>query len=383
MKPRFFPFVWRMISRRPLHALLTIGGVATAMFLFALIRSLQAGVAEATENAASDTSLVVYRENRFCPFTSNLPEDYEARIRSVPGVAEVTPMKIVVSNCRTSLDVVTYRGVRPARFANEHEQDLRVVAGSWQDWMRRTDAALVGDTLAARRGLSVGQRFEANGIAVTVAAVFKSDAPQHRNVAYVDLEFLQRAPGAKGDGVVTQFNVRVDDPQRAEDVAAAIDAEFENAQEPTHTSPEQAFVARAAADAVALIGFTQWVAYGCIAAVIALVANAIVLSVHDRVRDIAVLQTLGYRSGLVARLIVSEGVLMGVLGGVVGGGGAALLLGATSFAISNEGVSIPAEARPREIVLVIALAAVLGAVAGVVPAWRAGRRPITESFRAV
>ena len=34
-----------------------------------------------------------------------------ARIRKIPGVREVTPIKIVVNNCGASLDVVTFRGI--------------------------------------------------------------------------------------------------------------------------------------------------------------------------------------------------------------------------------------------------------------------------------
>src|SRR5205814_6645678 len=116
-------------------------------------------------------------------------------------------------------------------------------------------------------------------------------------------------------GVVTQFNVRVDDPKNLDSVARAIDAEFEHDSEPTQTSAEKAFVARAAADVVSLVGFTQYLGWGCLAAVLALVGNAIVLSVQDRIKEHAVLQTLGYNSALIARLIVGEGLLLGLIGG--------------------------------------------------------------------
>ncbi len=383
MRWRFLSLVGKTIRRQRIRTLLTVGGIASAMLLLTLVDSLQRGVEEATGKSAEDTTLVVYRENRFCPFTSQLPEDYEARIRKVPGVRSVTPMKILVSNCRASLDVVTFRGVRPARFAATEGERLSFVDGSFEAWLRRSDAAIVGRTLAERRGFKVGQRFDANGVTVTVAGIFDSDEPQDVNVAYVDLEFIQRAPGSSGDGIVTQFNVNIDDPTEAETVSAAIDAEFEHAQEPTHTSPEKAFVARAASEAVELLGFTKWIALSCVLAVLALVANSIVLSVHDRVRDIAVLQTLGYTSGLVGRMIVAEGLLLGLLGGVLGAGMAAGLLAFNDFSLSNEGLSIAAEARPIGVLFAIGVAAGLGMLAGVIPAVRASRISIAESFRAV
>jgi hypothetical protein len=110
---------------------------------------------------------------------------------------------------------------------------------------------------------------------------------------------------------VTQFAVRVNDPERLEAVARVIDDEFRHDAEPTQTSPEKAFVAQAGADVVNLVGFTHYLGWGCLIAVLALIANAIVLSVQDRIREHAVLQTLGYRSGLIARMIVAEGLLLG------------------------------------------------------------------------
>jgi putative ABC transport system permease protein len=49
-----------------------------------------------------------------------------------------------------------------------------------------------------------------------VAGVIRSDEPQDQNVAYVHLDFLQFASGSRSGGIVTQFNVRVDDPSQLE-----------------------------------------------------------------------------------------------------------------------------------------------------------------------
>src|SRR5207248_2620182 len=127
LKPKFVPLVLKQVYRQTTRSLLTICGVATAMFLFCAIESMQEGMRAATEANAADTTLVVYRESRFCPFTSRLPERYLDRIRSVPGVKSAIPMKVVVSNCRTSLDVVTFRGVPADIFAGAHAPDLKVL----------------------------------------------------------------------------------------------------------------------------------------------------------------------------------------------------------------------------------------------------------------
>ena len=380
---KFIPLVIKQVVRHRTRTALTVLGVATAMFLFCAVQAMQAGVEQATRATASDTTLVVYRENRFCPATSRLPEHYLQRIGKIAGVESAVPMKIEVTNCRTSLDVVTFRGVPPELFAEQYAPRLNVTAGSVAAWTGRSDAALLGEVFAGRRGLRVGDRFDAFGINVYVAGIIRSDQAQDLNVAYVHLPFLQQSTGAKRLGVVTQFNVKVKDPSLLQPVADAIDAEFAHDQEPTQTSSERAFVARAAADVVGIVRFTRWLGWGCLAAVLALVGNAIVLSVQDRMKEHAVLQTLGYPGGLIGRLIIAEGSLMALIGGLLGTGAAATMLWWGRYSLSTEGLSIHARMDLEVLALGLLLSAGLGVAAGLVPAWQASRREITASFRAV
>jgi putative ABC transport system permease protein len=379
----FAPLVAKQVLRHRTRSLLTAGGVMIAMFLFCGVDAMQRGARAAAESDGAETTLVVYRKDRYCPFTSRMPQSYERRIAAVPGVAAVVPMQITVNNCRTSLDVVTFRGVPSDAFLATYAPDFDIVAGSLDEWSSRSDAALLGRTLALRRGLAVGDRFDAAGITVYVAGVFSSAEAQHQNVAYVHLAFLQFASGSRSGGIVTQFNVRVDDSRRLDEVADAIDAEFASDQEPTHTRSEKAFMAQAAADILEIVAFTRWLGIACLAGVLALVANAIVLAVQDRVREHAVLQTLGFRGGHIAGLIVAEGAALSLAGGVAGAVLAAGLLSWGQFALSVEGNSLPIAAGPATLAWGLVLSVALGVVAGLVPAWQAGRRPITECFRAV
>ena len=380
---KYMPLILKQVVRQRTRTLLTVGGVAVAMFLFVAVQAMQAGVTEATQTTARDTTLVVYRQNKFCPATSRLPEYYGDRIAKVPGVVSVVPMKIVVNNCRTSLDVVTFRGVPEEAFVERYVKELKLLDGSIEQWRGRTDAALLGETLASRRGLKVGDRFDAVGVTVYVAGIVRSDEPQDQNVGYVHLPFLQRSSGDRKLGVVTQFNVKVDDPQRLDEVAKAIDAEFARDPDPTSTSAEKAFVARAAQDVIGIVRFTRWLGWGCLAAVLALVGNAIVLSVQDRIREHAVLQTLGYTGSLIARLIVVEGVMLGLIGGALGTMAALALVKWGHLSLSSEGLSIQMSAGASVIVVGLVIAAALGAVASLIPAFQASRREITACFRAV
>ncbi len=386
ISPRYFPVVFKQLLRHRVRSLLTIAGVAVAMFLFIAVQTLQQGVKQATEAAADDTTLVVYRENRFCPATSRLPQFYVDRIMKLPGVASATPIKIVVNNCRTSLDVITFRGVRSEDLKENQglSTSWTFLSGSLEEWRKRSDSAIVGETLANRRGFKVGQSFDSSGVTVTVAGIIRSTEAQDHNVAYVHLAFLQQAANKGGGlGSVTQFTVVVNDPAQMASVAAAIDDQFRAEADPTSTRPEKAFVAQAGADIVEIVKFTRWLGWGCLIAVLALVANAIVLGVQDRIKEHAVLQTLGFRSGLIARMIICEGTLVGLIGGALGTGLALLLVHLGNFSLSQEGLSITLGSSWSVLGWGLLISASVGILAGLVPAWQAGHREIATCFRAV
>ncbi len=375
------PYVLKQIMRNPVRSLLTILGIAIAMFLFTSVQAMNQGVTIATTATANDTTLVVYREDRYCPATSQLPQDYQSRIERIAGVENATPMKIVVSNCRTSLDVVTFRGVQRHEFMQGPGSKMTIMDGSIDEWYSRTDAALLGETLAQRRGLKPGMMFDAAGITAYVAGVVRSPNPQDQNVAYTALEFVQLA-GRDQLGIVTQFNVKVTDSSQLDRVAKDIDELFSTAQEPTATFTEKAFIGRVADDIIELVGFARWLGLGCLAAVMALVANSIILGVQSRVSEHAVLQTLGYSGRLVAALIVVEGVLLSVLGGAMGAVAAIIVARYGSFALSVEGTTIPIVASTSLLLWGMAVCGLIGVVAGLVPAWQASRREIAACFRA-
>jgi putative ABC transport system permease protein len=370
---------WIQLVRHRVRSLLTVLGVASGMFLFTAVETLQRSLAKATEETAADTTLVVYRQNRFCPAASRLPEHYADEIRRIPGVREAIPVKIVVNNCGASLDVITFRGVpddQLAKFAPE----IEVIEGSMEEWQKRGDGALLGQVFAQRRGLKPGDRFDGAGVTVTVAGILRSPFPQDNNVAYVKLPFLQRASKA-GLGVVTQFNVRVNSSADLKPVAQAIDERFHSDAQPTDTRPEKAFFAETAAELIELIGFTRWLGIGAVLAVTALVANALLLIVRGRVKENAVLRTLGYPGRAIACLVVGEGGMLGLIGGVAGVGLSAAFLRWQSFTMGNEGQTLAIQPDGGVIATGITAALALGILASLWPAWQAVTQSIVKNLR--
>lgn len=370
---------WIQLTRHRVRSALTILGVASGMFLFTSVETLQRSLGKATEETAADTTLVVYRQNRYCPSTSRLPEHYADEIRRIPGVREVVPVQIMVNNCGASLDVITFRGV-PEDLLKKFAPEIAFLSGSEVEWKNRDDGALLGEVFAARRGLKTGDRFDAAGITVTVSGVIRSPFAQDNNVAYVKLPFLQRSSQA-GLGVVTQFNVRVNDAKDLASVSKAIDARFHSDQAPTDTRPEKAFFAETAAELIELIGFTRWLGIGSVLAVAALVANSLMLVVRGRVKENAVLRTLGYPGRAIGTLVLGEGGMLGLAGGIVGVGLAAAFLKWQSFTLGNEGQTLAIQPDAAVILTGILAALALGILASLWPAWRAMSQPIVDNLK--
>ena len=370
---------WKQLVRHRIRSLLTVIGVASGMFLFTAVETLQRSLAKATEASAADTTLVVYRQNRFCPSTSRLPEHYADEIRRIEGVREVIPVQIVVNNCGASLDVITFRGV-PEGMLGKFAPEIQFVAGSQAEWQKHDDGALLGEVFASRRGLKPGDRFEAAGITIQVSGIIRSPFPQDNNVAYVKLPFLQRA-SRTGLGVVTQFNVRVTGQSKLAPVAKSIDERFHSDQQPTDTRPEKAFFAETASELIELIGFTRWLGVGAVLAVTALVANALMLIVRGRVKENAVLRTLGYPGRAIACLVISEGGLLGFLGGIAGVGLAAVFLRWQSFTLGNEGQTMAIRPDTTVVLTGVLAALVLSILASLWPAWQAVSQSIVKNLR--
>ncbi|MFO0842762.1 MAG: ABC transporter permease [Gemmataceae bacterium] len=376
---KFAPYVLKGLLRHRARTLLTVSGTAVALFVFAFIGAARQGLADMTRGRQAERTLIVFQANRFCPSTSRLPQDYESTIRKVPGVADVVPMQVYVNNCRASLDLVLFHGLPPEKLRTARE--LQMLSGNREEFDSRTDAALVGSALARRRNLAPGQRFTIGEISVAVVGVFAAATPAEENVLYTHLAFLQRAKG-RNVGEATLFEVQLNEGADPEAVCRDIDAVFRDDRVPTDTRPKGVFQASVVGDLVELIGWASFLGYACLGLVLSLVATTAVMAVQDRVREHAVLQAIGYSSPRVFGLVLSEGVLVSAVGGLVGVGVALAVLWWGKIAVGTEGVTIALTPSPLLAAQGVAVAAAVGVLAGVVPAWRAATAEIVTALRA-
>ena len=375
----FLPYTLKSLWRHRTRSLLTISGAAVALLVFCFVGSVQRGLFALTENQEAGRSLIVFQENRFCPQSSKLPQDYAQTIAKQPGVADVMPIMVFTNNCRASLDAIVFQGMSTDLLKKWRKLELQ--SGAWETFARQDDAALVGTAVAARRKLKAGDKFTIGDITVVVAGVFTTDNAADEGLIYTHLDFLQRARGLSDVGMVTQIEVHLNDGANADAVAQAIDAEFHSGPVATTTRTKGMFQADTLSDLAELIGFIHYLGYACVGLVLSLVATTTVMSVQDRIKEHAVLQTLGFRPRRIFGLVVTESLLLSLLGGGLGIVAGMLFLAWSGMSVAAEGVTIAF--RPSwQIALHGAVASLgVGVIAGLAPGWQAAHAKIVAALR--
>jgi len=376
---KFLPYTLKTLWRHRSRTILTVSGSAVALFVFCFVSAVQEGMNDLQRRQQAIGSLIVFQANKFCPATSHLPQDYDRQITRLDGVREVIPVQVFTNNCRASLDVVVFYGVPPEKLRKA--RDFELAAGNWSEFEQHQDAAVVGRAVAARRGLAVGDKFSIGELSVNVAGIYTSDDPAEENYIYSHLEFLQRGGGMNSVGTVTQLEILLNEGVDPIAKCTEIDDTFRGGPVETDTRPKGAFQAKSLGDLTQLIGMAHYLGYACVGLVLALVATTTVMSVQDRIKEHAVLQTIGFSSPRVFGLIMTESILLSVAGGIVGVTAAMLTLKLSSLSVGAEAVTIAFTPSIRWAIRGLGVSFMAGTLAGIAPAFLAARTAIVPALR--
>ncbi|HUG19040.1 MAG TPA: ABC transporter permease [Planctomycetaceae bacterium] len=376
---RYLNYILKTLWRHRSRTLLTVSGSAVALFVFCFVGAVQEGMNNLRHQKEAEQSLIIFQANKFCPATSHLPQDYDEKLLDLDGVRDAVPIQVFTNNCRASLDVVVFYGIPPEKL--QKVRDFKLIEGSWGDFVNNQDSAVIGKAVANRRGLHAGEKFKIGDLIVDIAGVFTSGNPAEENYIYSHLDYLQRRNGANLVGTVTQLEVLLEEGVDPTEKSAQIDQLFKGGPIETDTRAKGAFQARSLSDLTQLIELSHYLGLACVGLVLALVATTTLMSVQDRVKEYAVLQTLGFTGGKIFGLVLSESLVLSVAGGILGVGISMLMLNFGSLAVGAEAVTIAFRPSWSLAILGMGVAAVSGLLAGVAPAWQASRIEIVPALR--
>lgn len=367
------------LLRNKKRTVLTILSVMVAFFLFGTLRSVITTL-DAAAAVGSEGRLITSSASGI---TFVLPEAHANRLRAVEGVKSVSWSNWFGGYYQNPQDFFAQFAIKADTYLDMYPE-IQITAGDKDAFLRERTAALVGVGLLKKYGWQVGQTITLKGTIfagdwefVIRAAYTPSDAAYGDENMFFHYQYLyERTQGMSPGWFVLQLN----SPDRAADIAAAIDAQFKNSTAPTKTETERAFQS-GFVTMWGNIGFlVQAIGTAVFFAILFVAANTMMMAVRERVGEIAVLKTIGFQNGTVGWLVVIESVLITVLGGGLG-----LLLAKLAFSGRNAmsaffpGFGVTA----GTIGLGLTLALTLGLVSGIVPAIQSARLSVVGALRKV
>lgn len=322
------------------------------------------------------------------------PDRLAARIMTVPGVVDVmarVSFSGLLNNGRTDL-AITGEGIDPGREARLGT-DMKPVSGRRLLPSDR-DAVVVGVGVAHALGIAPGDQVTLllntdagalNTVALDVVGVFQTFSKVYdAHAIRLPLAAARDALGSNGVNTLVVSLARTGD---TDSIAARLRTMLGADGLEVHTWRElNDFYAK-----TVLLYDRQ---FGVLRVIILLmvllsVASSVNMSLFERIAEFGTMRALGDRAARVARLILAETIILGLVGAMAG-----VMIGcALAFAISAVGIPMPPppssdltytariDLVPSVVIGAFFVGWVAAALAGVVPALRLPKVPVVEALR--
>ncbi|TMQ64971.1 MAG: ABC transporter permease [Candidatus Eisenbacteria bacterium] len=386
------------LGRNKRRTILTALSVLVALFLFCALRGVL-DTLEASIRVGSEARLVT---RNAISLIFPLPLSYQERLLTVPGVRSVS-----YANWFGGRDPVDQSNFY-AQFAVAenylpiYASDIEIVAFDRPQvagavppgvdpklaaFMNERDACVVGERLFNRMKWKLGQTVPVSGTifpgtwTFTVRAVYHAKNPaMNEEAMFFHWKYLSEK-GMGGQGQVGWYVLELSDPGQAGAVTRAVDALYANSAAATHTETERAFQA----GFVSMYGNVPFligvIGLAVVFAILLVAANTMMMATRERTAEFGVMKTLGFDDGTIFRLVLVEAAVITFGGGALGALLAKLVIEGSDF--NAMGLLPPMTVRWATVLVGVAIAVVIGAASGLVPAWQASQRRIVDALRRV
>jgi putative ABC transport system permease protein len=383
---KFLYLVWSNLKRRKLRTSLTLLSVFIAFALFGLLSALKLALGAGVNMADANRLIVRHRVS----FIQLLPYSYQPRIARIPGVTLVSFQVWFGGVYQDPKNQLGTFPVEPEPFLAMNPEIL-LPEDQKQAWLKTRTGAIVGRNLANRFHWKVGDRIpltspiwpNKSGSAWQFDIVGIYDAGKKTaDTSSLLFRYDYFDEGRSyGQGQVGWYQVRIDDPKRAAEVAKAIDEEFANSSAETKAETEGAMF-QGFAQQIGDIGTIVSLIVAAVFFTILLVAgNTMAQSVRERTQELGVLKAVGFSNELVLGVVLGESLVIALLGGLAGLFMAWFMVSGLSQVSFIQTYFPLFFIPPRDLALGGAFAVGLGLVAGILPALQAMRLRLADALR--
>jgi putative ABC transport system permease protein len=252
-------------------------------------------------------------------------------------------------------------------------------------FQRERTACLIGRQLADKINKHLGDRITLKGdifpitLELTVRGIF--DTEENNEVLYFDRKYLDESVNGALKNMAGTFAILADSADSVPRIAQAVDDEFRNSTAPTKTESERAFQLSFINALGNVKAFLLSICAAVTFTVLLVSGNTMAMSVRERVREVGVLKTLGFTRESILGMILGEAVLLALLGGAIGLAIAAGLCSVMRKAPGFIGQIKTLSIHPPVALACLGVAASIGLISSLVPAWGAARTSIVEALR--
>lgn len=372
--------------RHKLRTSLTILGLVVAIFAFGLLQTVIDAWYAGAEGASNTTLVTRNKTSLVFP----LPLSYEARIRAVPGVTGVGYANWFQGVYKDPKNFFAQFAISGASYLDIYP-DYLLPPDQRAAFLRDRKGAIVGRKLANQFGFKVGDVIPLKGTIypgdweLVVQGIFDGkQSTTNTATLFLHWDYINEALKKtlpRRANQIGVYVVRIDAPENAAAVSAAIDKEFSNSLAETLTETEKAFQLGFVSMSEAIVMAIRVVSFVVIVIIAAVMANTMAMSARERLGEYATLKALGFGPGFLTAMILGESLLLSLVGAALG---IAVLFPFAAFLGSVMGTMFPVfEVTRLTVIQQVVAALAIGSVAAIAPALRATRINIVEGLRSI
>jgi putative ABC transport system permease protein len=379
----------RNIGRNKLRTTLTVSVVAIATLFFILLRTVVWSWTSASEFSKKDRIATRHKVS----FVMQLPKRYAEEIATVPGVTAVAWANwFGAKDPKNEQDFFATIATDPKSLLNVYSE-IKTTAPEKAAWFEDRQGALVGDALAKKKGWKVGDKVTLSGTiypgdwTFNVRGIYTTTTTNvDRSTLWFHWDYLNESLPPRQKDLVGWIMTNIADSSQSGRISKEIDAKFDDRDLQTITMSEAALNQSFLGMFSAVLKAIDIVSVVITLIMALIVGNTIAMGVRERTNEYGVLRAIGFLPTHIARFILAEGLVIGVLGGTVGVLlGYPVVNGAMSRVIEeNMGNMFPQfKVQPEIALFAFGLATLLGLVAAILPARKASKLQVVEALRRV
>jgi putative ABC transport system permease protein len=376
--------------RHKLRAFLTAVGMAIAIVAFSLLRTIIDAYFIGVE-ASSDSRLVT-RNN--VSLTFPLPYAYKEKIAGVEGVTNVAVMQWFGGVYIDQRNFFAKFAIEPEPYL-EMYPEFQLTPEARENFLRERSACIVGRKLADKYGWEVGDNFRIVGDIYpgdwdfTIRGIYEGRDKTTDETAmffhwkYIDERMVQEAPGRAS--MIGTFALSIENDDQANEIAETIDAMFKNSSYETKTETEKEFNLSFVSMVGTIITAVRVISIVVIAIILLVLANTMAMNARERLREYAVMKTLGFKPKHIAGLIFGESAFISSLGWLLGMFLAIpIIQGFAIYLTSTLGGFFPVfELTTSTLIMTVISAALVSLVSALFPTVHAIKMRISEGLRKI